>query len=133
MTAPRSAFSPARLSPALLGAVFAGGTAGSLLRWALQLGFPAGGAGAALMTVAANTAGVFAMAALGPVVGRRSPRVQALVNPGFFGGFTTFSAVMLLTLQPVGILVLAVSVAAAWAAAVTGQRLGARFAGREAR
>lgn len=84
------------------------------------------------MTVAANTAGVFAMAALGPAVGRRSPRVQALVNPGFFGGFTTFSAVMLLALQPGGVVLLAVSVAAAWAAAVAGRRLGLRFAGREA-
>ncbi|GAA1347455.1 fluoride efflux transporter FluC [Falsarthrobacter nasiphocae] len=131
----------------VLGAVFAGGALGTLARWAVQSPFEAFPLAAAVATLCINTLGVAVLAASGPITARSGPTVKAFIGPGLMGGFTTFSAVMLLLAHPGAVLAalglpdtailgaaaaalwLVVSLALGWAAAGLGSRAGHRLAG----
>jgi CrcB protein len=112
----------------LLGLIFLGGAIGSLARWGLQSLAGHDSPSFALATLGINTAGVFAMALVAPWTARQSPEVRGLVTTGFFGGLTTFSAVMLLLVSPAAtwsaVLFVAVSIAAAWTAGALGSAAG---------
>jgi CrcB protein len=81
------------LSPAVLGAVAAGGALGTLLRAALDAAMPNAATGFAASTLLVNVIGA---AALGVLVGWASPRVpgwaRAGLGTGLLGAFTTYSA-----------------------------------------
>ncbi len=125
-------------APHVLAAVFLGGAVGTLTRWGLQSLAGSDPLGAALATLVINTAGVFGMAAAAAWTAQGPLWAKGLVNAGFFGGLTTFSAVMLLLVRPpagavsgssaAGLLLsagwIALSVSLGWAAA----RLGASWA-----
>ena len=88
---------PAHLRVHLLGLVFLGGTAGTLLRWAVASVVPHV-ARLPLGTSAVNLVGAFVLGALlehlagrGPDEGRRRA-VRLTLGTGFCGGFTTYSA-----------------------------------------
>ena len=77
--------------------VFAGGTLGTLARWAVGLALPHRG-GLAWGTVLVNVLGAFVLgwllahlAGRGPDSGRRRA-VRLAAGTGFCGGFTTYSA-----------------------------------------
>lgn len=75
-----------------LGAVAAGGAAGAVLRWAVGVAVPDGGA-LPWATLAVNVLGAFLLGLLaGSALVRRRPVLGAALGPGLLGGFTTFSA-----------------------------------------
>lgn len=129
------------ISPATLGVVVAGGMIGVAVRAALVL--PLGGVTSPLavpaITLAINLAGSFA---LGFVVGRldgRHPRLRAFLGTGVLGGFTTYSAFAVQSVQvtgaaPVlGILLIVVSLLGGVVAATGGLSVGRRAGGRSGR
>ncbi len=89
------------------------------------------------LTLVINLVGSFL---LGYVVGRLDgsrPRVRAFLGAGVLGGFTTYSAFAVQTVQVagaaplVGLLLAAVAVFGGVAAAIAGLTAGRRFAGRD--
>ena len=83
-------------------AVAAGGAAGSLLRyWATLLGERWWGSGFPWSTIAINVAGSFVIGWFATAIapGGASPETRLLVMTGLCGGFTTFSAFSLQTLD----------------------------------
>ena len=94
VSAARPAAMPAgALSPAVLGAVAAGGAIGTLLRAGLDAAMPNAATGFAASTLLVNVIGA---AALGVLVGWASPRLpgwaRAGLGTGLLGAFTTYSA-----------------------------------------
>lgn len=87
----------ARLRPAHLAVVFFGGTLGTATREGLGLAIPASG-GVSWAVLAANLAGAFLLGVLLEALvrggGDRGIRrtLRLLLGTGFFGGFTTYSA-----------------------------------------
>lgn len=82
--------------PGVLLAVFVGGFAGGLARYAVTLAWPASPGGFPWATFAINTSGAFALAALLVLVIEVLPPSTYLrpgLGTGFLGAFTTFSAV----------------------------------------
>lgn len=83
-----------RFDPGLVGAVSAGGAAGTVLRAAIERALPPGGSGFPWATLLVNIAGssviglvmVVALERAGP-----SRYFRPLVGTGFCGGLTTFS------------------------------------------
>lgn len=87
---------PAHLSPALIGLVMVGGTAGAACRYGLTVAL--GPTAWPWATWVVNLSGAFLLALLtgwlaarGPDVGRRRA-VRLLVGTGFMGAYTTYSA-----------------------------------------
>lgn len=84
----------------LLLAVAAGGAAGALLRWSVDLAAPATTGGFPFTTLAINMVGAFALGLL-HALGRGyldvPVWVRVLIGPGLLGGFTTFSVYALQT------------------------------------
>jgi CrcB protein len=76
-------------TPAMLGAVAAGGAAGALLRWGAGELVPEGD-GFPWTTLAVNVVGSLVLALLPMVV--EGPLVALALGPGLLGGFTTLSA-----------------------------------------
>lgn len=79
-------------------AVFAGGAAGALARWAVELALPATGGAFPLATLAVNVSGAFGLGLAAVLLSERlapRPAVRSLVNIGFFGAYTTFSTMAL--------------------------------------
>lgn len=75
-------------------AVFAGGAAGALARWAVELALPPKPGGFPLATLAVNVSGAFGLGLAAVLLNERlapRPAVRALINIGFFGAYTTFS------------------------------------------
>lgn len=125
-----------RISVLTLLIVVAGGAAGVTVRALLTL--PLAGAAHPLV-VPAVTFGCNVVGALllGVVVGRlghRHPRWRAFIGTGVLGGFTTYSAFAVQSLQVftaaplVGLLLVALTLVAGVAAAAWGLRLGERGA-----
>lgn len=85
-----------RLHPAALAAVFAGGCAGGLARYALTRAWPAPAGGFPWATFAINTSGALALAlllALATEVLPPGTMLRPLLGTGFCGAWTTFSSV----------------------------------------
>ena len=76
--------------PRLLGAVVAGGMLGVALRALLTVG--AGPDAIAAATLAINVAGSFGLGVVIGLLGARHPARRAFFGTGVFGGFTTYSA-----------------------------------------
>jgi len=84
--------------PALvLAAVFAGGVAGGLARYAITSTWPPAARGFPWATFTVNTAGAFALAVLLILIAEQwsqRPYLRPLLGTGFLGAFTTFSSVV---------------------------------------
>ncbi|MDL9977810.1 fluoride efflux transporter FluC [Microbacterium sp. ASV49] len=86
---------PLHLRPRYLALVFAGGAAGTLLRWALALALPTGWP---VATLIANVTGAFALGWLLEALALRSEdeapghSIRLLFGTGVLGGYTTYSA-----------------------------------------
>lgn len=132
-----------RWTPLTLGAVFLGGFLGSVTRWWLQTAFGGTDLSNAAVTLLVNTAGVFLMSWAAPLAARWTAARRAFLTTGFFGGLTTFSAVMLFLVRPqeiastlgwgfpgapllAGLGYFLLSLAAAWVAASLGSRAAQR-------
>jgi len=84
--------SPHPLRVSVLAAVAAGGVAGSLLRYALTLVFPASSSGFPWTIFVVNVVGCFALGALPALAAvREHPLLPPLLGTGVLGGFTTMS------------------------------------------
>lgn len=121
-----------RLHPLALVAVFAGGSAGTGLRIALDAAFQNEPGRFPFATLLANLLGSFL---LGAAIGRLWPGapewLRAGLGPGLLGGFTTFSAVMVSLIGlaearewPAAIAYLLLSVVLGLLAAALGLRVG---------
>lgn len=98
---PRRAGWP-RLRASVLLAVYVGGVAGGLARYAVTSAWPTPTRGFPWATFVVNTAGAFALAVLLVLLIEGSaPRRYArpLLGTGFLGAFTTFSSVVAATAQ----------------------------------
>lgn len=86
---------PLHLRPRYLALVFAGGAAGTLLRWGLALALPTGWP---VATLVANVTGAFVLGWLLEALARRGEDeapghgIRLLFGTGVLGGFTTYSA-----------------------------------------
>ncbi|WP_291298180.1 fluoride efflux transporter CrcB [Elioraea sp.] len=82
------------LSPLALGAVAAGGAAGSVCRYLVSVGTISLGFAAPWATLAVNVAGSFVIGLMAELFARElvAPLWRPLLITGFLGGFTTFSA-----------------------------------------
>ncbi|WP_243855079.1 CrcB family protein [Diaminobutyricimonas sp. TR449] len=113
--------------PLILLAVFLGGAAGTGLRFAVDILFPAP-SGFPVATLAINLLGSFALGVLVGWLWPAAPHwLRAALGPGFLGGFTTFSAVTLAAITlppPIAVAYLAASFLGGFAAALAGLRLG---------
>jgi len=88
------------LAPAVIAAVFAGGCAGGLARYALTVAFPASSTQWPWAVFAANVAGAFVLGLLLVLLLEVWPGatlVRPLLGTGFCGGFTTMSSVVVTT------------------------------------
>lgn len=120
------------MTPATAVAVLLGGAVGTALRAGLDLVLPHGETGFPLSTLLANVLGSFLLAlAVARLWPRASPWLRAGLGTGLLGSFTTFSAlaVSLTAMTQAGLVPLAVgylvlSLAAGFAAAALGLRLG---------
>lgn len=121
--------------------VFLGGAIGALLRALLLFGVQ-GEDAEPILLLAINTAGSFALGALVGWLSSRplSPRIhqlRALIGTGLIGGFTSYSALALLTFQLGGsswgvaaiyaVATLLIGLVAAWLGLILGARIGKRF------
>lgn len=95
----------ARVTPAVLSAVAAGGVLGSLGRYAVGLALPHRPGGFPWATLAVNVSGAFAMGLLVAFLVDR-PGVHRLARPflgvGILGGWTTFSTLAVDVVQLAG-------------------------------
>lgn len=80
-------------------AVFIGGALGGLARYAFQDAFPLGLGAFPWTTLAINGSGAFALAVLIVRLGPASRLARPLLGTGFLGGWTTFSAVVVVADQ----------------------------------
>ncbi|MDX6221913.1 MAG: fluoride exporter [Frankiales bacterium] len=121
--------------PLLLAVIAAGGALGTLARYELGVHLrTAGSYGFSYATLVANLSGAFALGLLVAVVARHWPRSHYLrpaLGTGVLGGYTTFSTLMVETVQRLdhghastGVLYLVVTVAGGLAAALAGMALG---------
>lgn len=100
----RTSFSPEKLR-SYLGmalAVAAGGALGALLRWALSTGWTSAPGTIAWSVLLINVVGSALLGVVTVSAARRLPHrpaVVAFLGTGLLGGFTTFSTVMVLSLQ----------------------------------
>ncbi|MGI8645390.1 MAG: fluoride efflux transporter FluC, partial [Nocardioides sp.] len=79
------------LTASMLAAVAAGGAAGAVLRWGLDVAVPDGG-GFPWTTFAINLSGSFVLALLPVrVAAQRRPLLALALGPGVLGGYTTLS------------------------------------------
>ncbi|MDX6257882.1 MAG: fluoride exporter [Frankiales bacterium] len=124
---------PSRLF--LLSVIGVGGAFGTLGRYELGLHVrTAGSYGFSYATLVANLSGAFALGVLVALVARRWPRSHYLrpaLGTGVLGGFTTFSTLMVETVQRLdhghaatGLLYVCVTLVGGLAAALTGMALG---------
>ncbi|MBO1902612.1 CrcB family protein [Leucobacter weissii] len=112
--------------------VFCGGAIGTGLRAALGLVGPgAGSGGAAAMLLAINLCGAFALGLLGsaPTSSPRHERLRLFLGTGLLGGFTSYSALILLALPqggewPSGLVLGAATIPLSIVAASVGLRAG---------
>lgn len=126
---------PPRLRPAVALAVVAGGAVGVLLRGLLTLPVPPSEpALQILLTAAINVVGSFLLGAVVARLGGTRALLRAFAGTGILGGFTTYSAFAVQTVElarTAPILALALvagslggGLLAAWAGLVAGGRVG---------
>ncbi|NHA66525.1 fluoride efflux transporter FluC [Phycicoccus flavus] len=135
MTAPVPGPAPGRAPDlGLLGSVALGGAAGSLGRWGVGLALPHGAGQVPWATLLVNVTGAFAMGLLVASLVDR-PGAHRLVRPflgvGVLGGWTTFSALAVETVElgagrhvQVALLYLTLTFVAGLFAVAAGVRLG---------
>ena len=80
-----------RADATILGAVAAGGSAGSVARYGLGLLWPETAGAFPWTTFAINVTGCLAIGLLVAVLGNEPGWLRALLGTGFLGGYTTFS------------------------------------------
>ncbi len=123
-----------RVSPLTLMIVVAGGAAGVALRALVSV--PLGGDAHPLAlpaaTLVCNLLGSFLLGVVAARLGDRHPRWRAFAGNGVLGGFTTYSAFAVQSIQTftaapvVGVLLVTLSLGAGVAAAAWGLMLGGR-------
>ncbi|MFC0582547.1 fluoride efflux transporter FluC [Micrococcoides hystricis] len=74
--------------------VFLGGGLGTAARYGVQLLLGEPGQSFDTAIFAVNVAGAFGLGAIQPWLKRMSAAQSGFIGPGFFGGFTTYSALM---------------------------------------
>ena len=85
---------------ARLFAVFGGGVLGTSLRWLIDIAIPHSRSDFPLSTLLANVLGCFALAAIIGFGWSRYPEwLKAGLGAGLLGSFTTFSAIMVSTVE----------------------------------
>lgn len=120
--------------PAHVFAVFLGGCAGGLARYAVTRAWSTDAQGIPWEVLAVNLSGAFALALLLVLLERRGPAVlRPLLGPGFLGAWTTFGAIVVSTDQLVahghaatGLAYLTTSLGGGVAAAALGRSVGRR-------
>ena len=130
------------LAPQVIAAVFTGGCAGGLARYALTEAFPASALQWPWAVLAANAGGAFVLGLLLVLLLEVWPGttlVRPLLGTGFCGGFTTMSSVVVTTDRlaahdrlPLALAYVSGSVLAGLVAAGLGLLLGRAFAIRAA-
>jgi fluoride exporter len=121
--------------PLVIAVIAVGGAVGTLGRYELGVHLrTAGSYGFSYATLAANLSGAFALGLLVALVARHWPRSRYLrpaLGTGVLGGFTTFSTLMVETVQrldhghaPIGLLYVVVTLVGGLAAAFAGMALG---------
>ncbi len=129
---------PGRLSPAVFGLVWLGGTLGTAARFVLT-GVVPPVLRVPVATLVINLVGAFALGVLLEALGRRGPDqgrrrlLRLLLGTGFLGGFTTYSALSVDTVSLVrdglvghAVGYAAVTVVVGGLASMAGMALGAR-------
>lgn len=122
-----------RIDPRTLGVVVAGGMLGVAVRAAMVA--PAEAGLVPTLTVGINVLGSLLLGVVVGVLDGRRPRLRAFLGTGVLGGFTTYSAFAVQTIElardsvPSALLLVAVSLLGGVAAALAGLFLGRRMAG----
>jgi CrcB protein len=128
------------LSWGTLLAIFVGGGLGTVARYLLEVGHPAGTTGFPWVTLGVNLSGSFAIGAV-IVCAARESRVGSLLRPlvvvGFLGGWTTYSTFAVETLElgihhraALGLWYVVVTLVGGTALVVLGHALGRRLVAR---